>query len=26
LTALPLILGFELLLHAMLLDIYSTPR
>lgn len=26
LTVLPLILGFELLLHAMLLDIYSTPR
>jgi len=26
LAALPLILGFELLLHAMLLDIYSTPR
>lgn len=26
LTALPFILGFELLLHAMLLDIYSTPR
>jgi glycosyltransferase involved in cell wall biosynthesis len=26
LTVLPFILGFELLLHAMLLDIYSTPR
>ncbi|HWO08574.1 MAG TPA: glycosyltransferase family 2 protein [Polyangiaceae bacterium] len=26
LTALPAILGFQLLLHALLLDIYSTPR